>query len=216
MQNQLVNGLIADSKEMHHIFESFPGSVFCKDKAGTYLAVNRIQLSMNGNVNMLGKKDSDMHWIEQAPMLQQNDHQIIHSEKFRTFIEPSFMADKKLRTFLSYKFPLKSKSNKTIGIFGMAVLFDDSKLMNTWLFELGFLNPANLLTRNNKNLTRREMDCLYYVVRGMTMKQIAASMNLAPKTIEHYLEAIKKKLNCRLRSDLVSHALQIPYIRNQL
>src|SRR6185312_3580821 len=151
MQNQLVNGFIADSKEFYHLLESFPGSVFCKDKQGCYLAANRFQLSMNGNVNMLGKKDSDMHWPEQAPLLQKNDNQVIFFEKSATFIEPSFMSDKKLRNFLSYKFPLKNKTNKIIGIFGMAVLFDDSELMNTWLIESGFLHPANLLAENNKN-----------------------------------------------------------------
>lgn len=215
MQNQYVNGFIADSKEFYHLLTSFPGSVYCKDKQGTYLAVNKFQLHMIGNVEMVGKKDKDFCWGEQAPTLQQNDHKIVYLEKPATFIEPCVTFDKKLRSFLSYKFPLKNKVDKVIGLFGMSVLLDDSETMNTWLIESSYLHLTNLLSLN-KDLTLRQLDCLYYLVRGMTMKQIAQAMNLAPKTIEHYLESIKKKLNCQSRTELISHALQIPYIRKKL
>jgi DNA-binding CsgD family transcriptional regulator len=60
------------------------------------------------------------------------------------------------------------------------------------------------------------MDCLYHLVKGKTMKQIAAALSLSPKTIEHYLDIIKRKLNCYSRSELIEKALQLSQIRDNL
>ncbi len=66
------------------------------------------------------------------------------------------------------------------------------------------------------DLTDRQIDCIRNLIKGMTMKKIAKIMNLSPKTIEHYFQIIRKKLNCRSRSELIAKALQIPVIRRAL
>jgi DNA-binding NarL/FixJ family response regulator len=50
----------------------------------------------------------------------------------------------------------------------------------------------------------------------MTIKEIAAALELSPKTVEHYLQTIKTKLHCYKKSQLITKALSIPYIRNKL
>jgi DNA-binding NarL/FixJ family response regulator len=50
----------------------------------------------------------------------------------------------------------------------------------------------------------------------MTIKKIAATMNLSPKTVEHYLNTVKQKLKVCSRAELVAKALKIPTIQNQL
>ncbi len=65
-------------------------------------------------------------------------------------------------------------------------------------------------------LTERQMDCLYYLVKGMTIKQISEKMQLSARTVEHYLEAVKSKLECKTRFDLVDKALQMQEIRHRL
>lgn len=221
--NQITNGFIAHSKELDHIFESFPGTVYCKDKEGRYLAANRVMSYVNCVANpadILGKKDSDLVWHKEAPIVFQHDQEVIYAEKSNTFLEPGTTSDNKLQTFFSHKFPLRNKANKIIGIFGMSTLFNDAKTMRSWLYESGFLTPPQALSQNipaiNEGLTERQMDCLFFLIQGMTMKQIATSLNLAPKTIEHYLEAIKQKLGCRSRTELISKALQIANIRSRL
>lgn len=55
----------------------------------------------------------------------------------------------------------------------------------------------------NSHLTQRQKDCIFYLTKGMTIKQIAKKLNLAPKTIEHYLKNIRTKLNCKTRAELI-------------
>jgi DNA-binding NarL/FixJ family response regulator len=50
----------------------------------------------------------------------------------------------------------------------------------------------------------------------MTIKQIAQKLNLSPRTVEHYIDTIKGKLNCYSRDELVTKALQLQSIKNAL
>lgn len=65
-------------------------------------------------------------------------------------------------------------------------------------------------------LSNRQLECLYFLTQGMTQKQIAHALNLSPKTVEHYLSAIKEKTNCHSRSALIFEALKIPAIKEKL
>ena len=83
---------------------------------------------------------------------------------------------------------------------------------------LGTINPAatGYDKNHNNNLTKRQLDCLFYLVKGMTIKEIAAMLSLSHRTIEHYIEAIKQKLECNSRSDLICRGLQMSEIKNKL
>lgn len=72
---------------------------------------------------------------------------------------------------------------------------------------------------NKKNISKfklstRQFECLYYLARGMTMKQIARKMMLSPKTIEHYLAAIKNKMSCSTRYELIEKAISAGIFNN--
>jgi DNA-binding CsgD family transcriptional regulator len=60
------------------------------------------------------------------------------------------------------------------------------------------------------------MDCLYHLVLGMTTKEIAKELSLSHRTVEHYLENTRAKLNCSSRNELVNQALKIPSIKTSL
>jgi DNA-binding CsgD family transcriptional regulator len=76
----------------------------------------------------------------------------------------------------------------------------------------------NLLNKCNTKpqLSDRQLDCLYYLVKGMTIKEIAKEMSLSPRTVEHYLEAIKIKLNSHSRVDLFEKAMCMKIIRERI
>ena len=62
------------------------------------------------------------------------------------------------------------------------------------------------------HLTKRQADCLHYLMKGMSIKQIAKSLSLSPRTVEHYLEAVKTKMDCESRVELFEKATQINII----
>jgi DNA-binding CsgD family transcriptional regulator len=78
----------------------------------------------------------------------------------------------------------------------------------------GVNNDKNLLigisTRIRFNLNKlspRECECIRYMMRGMTTKQIAAVLCLSPRTVEGYIANVKNKLNCKNRYEIISKVL---------
>ena len=45
-------------------------------------------------------------------------------------------------------------------------------------------------------LTKREAECSLYILKGMTSKEVAKEMDLSPKTIDNYIDSIKKHIYC--------------------
>lgn len=56
----------------------------------------------------------------------------------------------------------------------------------------------------NKGLSKRESECIYHLIRGMTAKQIGKTMGLSNRTVEFYLDNAKTKLNCTNKFELIS------------
>lgn len=53
-------------------------------------------------------------------------------------------------------------------------------------------------------LTKRETDCIYYLIRGMSAKQIGRELGLSNRTVETHLNNVKIKLNCHTRFELIN------------
>ena len=66
------------------------------------------------------------------------------------------------------------------------------------------------------HLTDQQLECLFHLVKGKTIKKIAVAMNLSHRTVEHYLENVKAKLGCKTREDLIEYALKLAFVRNRL
>ena len=52
-------------------------------------------------------------------------------------------------------------------------------------------------------LPNQQNKCLGYLSRGMTHREIGKEMFLSPRTIEYYLNIVKKKTGSKTRSELV-------------
>ena len=219
------------SKQIESFLEATSANAYWKDREGRYLGCNSLMLSFNNIKSdqcLIGKTDQDLWWRDQAPSMMKNDREVALRDKANTFIEVT-QAESPIvpaLRFLSYKTPLRTQTGKIIGIFGASFLMKGEETLFTALNELStFINPVviekiaqsdHLTTSKTTSLTPRQLDCLYYLVKGMTHKQIATTLNLSPKTIEHYLDAIKIKLDCTDRAELTTKALQMPEIINQL
>lgn len=53
------------------------------------------------------------------------------------------------------------------------------------------------------SLTKREYQCIFYLMDGLSAKQTAYNMNISTRTVECHLDNIRKKTNCRTKVDLV-------------
>lgn len=68
-----------------------------------------------------------------------------------------------------------------------------------------FLEELGIIS-NNGSLTKREMECLFYLSKGLTCPQLAQKLCLSRRTVENNIEIIKQKLGCGAKSDLIEIA----------
>ena len=54
-----------------------------------------------------------------------------------------------------------------------------------------------------QHLTAREAECIFFLLRGHTIRQVGDILNLSPRTVEFYLKNIKKKLACKKKKDVL-------------
>jgi DNA-binding CsgD family transcriptional regulator len=57
------------------------------------------------------------------------------------------------------------------------------------------------------NLTRRESECLYYLMRGRSNKLISQILNISVRTVDSHVESLKIKADVLLRGDLIDLSL---------
>lgn len=55
------------------------------------------------------------------------------------------------------------------------------------------------------SLSKQQSTCFNFLIQGITAKEIANKMNLSVRTVEHYLENIRKILDCKSSKDLISY-----------
>lgn len=61
--------------------------------------------------------------------------------------------------------------------------------------------------QQNSELTSREKDCLFYLIRGKTQKEIARILDISPRTVETHKTNIKMKWQCQSYSEVIEVAI---------
>ena len=56
------------------------------------------------------------------------------------------------------------------------------------------------------NISKREAQCLNFLRQGLSCKSIAIELNLSNKTIEHYIQNLKNKLEINYKEQLIRNA----------
>lgn len=56
-------------------------------------------------------------------------------------------------------------------------------------------------------LSKREGECLFYVLQGKSARQIAELLHLSKRTVETYYQNIKNKLGCETKTELLVRAI---------
>lgn len=153
------------------------------------------------------------NWTEgQAYTMWNDDIEVMSTghAKSGVFEPPLPGPDGILRYYVTTRSPLRNQEGKIAGVFGISI-----DITNSYLMQKNFAKNLQLdIERSNKDqkkLAKRQTECLYYLVRGMTIKQIAKALNLSDRTVESYLEDLKVKLNCLNKSDLIAKAIEMGF-----
>ncbi len=88
----------------------------------------------------------------------------------------------------------------SVSAFKRRAILEDKRVNQQTVFAKQLLDFSQL--------TRRELQVLLYIVKGLTAKKVAEILCLSPRTVEYYTESIKNKLNCCNKSELIAKAIE--------
>lgn len=192
-------------------FLSLPCHVYWKNKKGVILGCNDNQAKNVGfkkGDDLVGKTDFELCWKKEAVIYKENDLEVIYSKTPKLIEEPVRLFDGHVGKAMAYKMPLCDHKGEIIGVFGLSTIvaleksethfftFQNSVLKDEPTKNIGFFE--------NIKLPKRQKECVYHLVRGMTAKQIAKELDLSPRTVEYYIEKAKNRLLCNSRSELIA------------
>ncbi len=168
--------------------------------------------AIGSTVRIASKKESAEYSINHDKEVIKANKQIIREEHYvRSVDDIAFQA-------ITFKLPWYGNDNKIIGVFFCAFAINGVDALPltetlTLVSKIGLLNNDELRHYNTDGLrifkkfdiyfSKREMECIYLLIRGKTSKMIAKELNLSYRTVEHYLENIKIKLNVSTKAALV-------------
>jgi len=117
--------------------------------------------------------------------------------------------------FINIKLPWY-QGDDIIGILGLTLDIGKNKLNElpqhiATLLTSGLFQPQQLvqiITSNandipKHNLTRREMEILLHLLKGISAKQSAAILAISKRTVENTIARIKDKSNCKSKYELI-------------
>ena len=202
-------------KNILTICDSEPVHVFWKDKSlRKCLGCNTIQANFikqnTGCSNVIGRTFFDMFPYNEARMGELNDRKAIKDTTIKLFAERGFGRD-----CLSFKTQLRDSANNIIGIFGLAFYLDEITLSKT-VYMINKLNLSMLQTDlqttlleryfsvNASLFSKREQECIYYLFKGMTAKEIGKILKISFRTVQAHIDHIKCKLNCNSSMQIIA------------
>lgn len=196
-----------------------PAHVFLKDRQGVFKSCNDYHakfIGLNAGDDIIGFTDFDFFWdYDDAYSYKVNDQKAIYQRSSMLVIESGKIAQNQRKNFLSYKIPLSNSNGKILGTIGICTMLDTDLMIIESMLQLESRLGSNL-NHDERLLTLKQEECLYYFAIGMQVKEIAKAMNLSPRTIEKHIMVIKDKFHCTTRSGLFIKALSMPTIKNRI
>lgn len=194
----------------------YSGRILC----ATTQQMTLIQRKFRHREDLIGQFMHDLFDKDLAKLYCQHGEIACRGEEWSGF-EPCFIQGVNHYAMV-FKSPVFDDiENKIIGCFYQARVIQQRSL-HQFIIELQTTNklfkrnPSNSLeiyqAWQGADLTEREMECLFYTLRGKTAKATARVLNISPKTVEFYIEHLKKKFNCYCKAELIEKAIELGYL----
>ena len=121
---------------------------------------------------------------------------------------------------LSIKAPLRNTRGKIVGVFGISYFLSEhlrNKNRTTINHPKLTINKCYYASSKKYlfqyflkklNITQRQAECLYYLVRGKTFKEIGHILAISARTVEDHVEALAIKFKFKSRSEVIEYAIK--------
>ncbi|MBL7480003.1 helix-turn-helix transcriptional regulator [Legionella bononiensis] len=199
------------------LLDHLPGYIGWKDLNRHYLGANKALLELKGFSDLEdfnGKTDEELSpWsIEENELFHQQDLSVLNGKKVSTV----HMDSKTGEVYLLEKNPLTDPKNNVTGliyycrpcskdeVFQMLRQYDETLQLSG--------HHYTLIDHENKyELTNREYECVFLLIRGKSAKEIGTLLSLSKRTVESYIEHIKNKMDCKNKAEILVKAMLSGY-----
>lgn len=197
---------------------ALPMSAWLLDKSGATIIINAEGIDVCGFGSLqqaLGHSIADVSQKKSAGVLIDNCIEVMQRDETRIFEETHVRKDNIVQQFLSVKSPLYDQTQQIIGVCGFSIVLGRHSIADSLnlLSQMALLGPSQVQQKQDPlstlNLPPREKQCLQLVCKGYTAKMIAKELALSFRTVECYLETLKKRLGAESRSDLIAMAADL-------
>lgn len=210
-----------------HFIRQMPGIAALKTPDSVYAAANQLCAQMAGYKrldNYIGTDDYEWKCdaVEYADEIRRQDQLVLQTGKtWNSFNIMNFSEG--CTYYFSNKSVFSDPSGKIIGVLFLGTILSDMAIINTLasLMQIDPLkskrkNQCSVYTINQEHenelgLTQREEECLFYILRGKTAKEIGKILNISHRTVEVYILNIKDKFGCQSCKHISAKAIESGY-----
>lgn len=122
-----------------------------------------------------------------------NENMLVITQKIpRQSYQTWIIKDRYRLDLITFKMPIFDTQGEVLGVLTISHLIN--KFCANKALELGF--------------SKREVECLFYLLEGNTAKEIAMVLKLSYRTVEGYIDSMKNKAGCSTTSELILKAAQ--------
>lgn len=207
-----------------------PGLYVVFDLQSRVLAANNAALRWTGfksEDQMIGTTYSDMPCkaSEQHENFVLQDKLILNNQNGYGKIIGLYCYDNNdWKIVLAEKFPIQNEQAQTIALASYISDLTYSNVIDVSKFvKLTHLNGKSfgamkqsgfLISDNQANavITRRQEECLFFLIRGKTCKEISSILDISVRTVEQFVEQLKNIFICDTKSKLIEKAIHEGYL----
>ncbi|MGO1002729.1 helix-turn-helix transcriptional regulator [Lysobacter sp. CA196] len=206
-----------------------PGPCACKDQDSKFLYANTefkalVGLEPDEDVDGLSDFDLPCEVASHGKTFREQDKYVMERQISITTLNVHRFKCAKWRAFLIVKKPFFDQETNIRG-----VLFHgtDITAINAGALGSYFGNPGPHQASINSqpqtgqvhadpeadiDMTRREYEVLFFLLRGGTSKRIAELLSISSRTVEQYIDVLKDKFEVLTKPDLIEKAINKGYL----
>lgn len=216
---------------LDRLIQQMPGFVAFKTVDSIYASANELCAKLAGykNVNSyIGT--TDYEWkceaVKFAEEIRRQDQLVLQGKQSWNSFNILKFDTGDVTCYFSQKSVLRHPNGKVLGLLFVGTILPNFALSKV----LSLLNLSHQINKQNKlqhniypiiegnkqnntelDLSQRESECVFYLLRGKTSKEIGKVLNISNRTAEAHIEHVKEKFNCKTKSQMIEKAINLGY-----
>ncbi len=215
--------------QLQQLFDQMPDAWGCKDNHSVFLYANENYcrlVGLNHPKEAIGRTDFDMpcQTSNCANLFRAQDQRVMQLNQKIRILDIHPFAGNEWKAYIFTKTPL---TDPNLGVIG--TIFHGVDVTSRPVIEIGALlakmslsDVSSPLVGQNSymlsthfsgiNLTQRQSEVLFFLLRGKTAKHIAVVLSISFRTVEAYIEQLKHKFSAANKEELIELAITAGFL----